>query len=169
MLPQEFFERPVLSVARDLLGKYLVRKTGRKKEAYVITEVEAYDGEHDLACHASRGRTARTEIMYGSAGHWYVYLCYGMYDMFNIVTGPENYPAAVLIRGLKEVSGPGRLTKALNITGALNGKRADMKTGLWLEESGIIVPKKEIVRTPRIGVSYAGEWAHKPYRFIWKI
>lgn len=134
---------------------------------HVITEVEAYDGVEDKACHASRGRTSRTEVMFGPAGRWYVYLCYGMYEMLNIVTDPRDHAAAVLIRGTKEISGPGRLTKALGITRALNNKPADAKSGLWIEHSGIIVPKKEILRTPRIGVAYAGEWAEKPWRFVW--
>lgn len=168
LLPREFFNRPVLHVASDLLGKFLMRKVGGKMKEQMITEVEAYDGENDKACHASRGRTKRTEVMYGEAGYWYVYLCYGMYEMLNIVTGPKDYPAAVLIRGVCSVNGPGRLTRSFKITRFLNGKVASKKNGLWIEDRGVIVSKKEIVRTPRIGVSYAGEWAHKPWRFIWK-
>jgi DNA-3-methyladenine glycosylase len=167
ILGKTFFERPVLKVALELPGKCLVRRTDGKTTAYLITEVEAYDGVKDKACHASRGRTARTEVMFGEAGHWYVYLCYGMYEMLNIVTGPSGYPAAVLIRGTKEVSGPGRLTKSLNITRALNTKPATKKSALWIEDRGIVVPKQEIARTSRIGVAYAGEWAQKPWRFLW--
>ncbi len=162
MLPASFFNRDVRKVAESLLGAYLVRRVNGKTTKHLITEVEAYDGINDTACHASKGRTARTEIMFGPAGHWYVYLCYGMYDMLNIVTGPKDYPAAVLIRGTQEITGPGRLTKTLKITRALNGKKADKKNGLWIEKSGITVLKKEILRTPRIGVAYAGEWAKKP-------
>lgn len=168
ILKPAFFERDVLRVAEDLLGAHLVRRVRGKEVRHVITEVEAYDGIDDKACHASKGRTPRTEVMFGPAGHWYVYLCYGMYDMLNIVTGQEGYPAAVLIRGTREVNGPGRLTKALGITRALNGQSADKQSGLWIERSGIRMPKKEIVRTPRIGVGYAGEWARKPWRFVWR-
>lgn len=166
-LPREFFNRPVLHVASNLLGKFLVRRIGKKIKAQMITEVEAYDGENDKACHASRGRTKRTEVMYGEAGHWYVYLCYGMYDMLNVVTGPRDYPAAILIRGVEGINGPGRLTKSFKITRFLNGKTATRASGLWIDDRGVIVSKKEIVRTPRIGVNYAGDWARKPWRFVW--
>jgi len=167
VLEQAFFGRSVFCVAEELLGAYLVRRTGGKTVRHVITEVEAYDGVEDKACHASKGRTPRTEVMFGPAGRWYVYLCYGMHEILNIVTGPKEYPAAVLIRGTHEVNGPGRLTKALDITRALNTKPAIEKSGLWIEGSGIRVPEKEIVRTSRIGVAYAGEWADKPWRFVW--
>jgi len=163
-----FFHRPVLKVAPELLGKVLARKLPNGATARMqITEVEAYDGERDLACHARYGRTQRTEVMYASGGIWYVYLVYGMHHMLNIVTGPKDYPAAVLIRGVAHISGPGRVTKELFIDKTFNGKAAHKQTGLWLEDSGAITPAKEIVRTPRIGVSYAKEWAEKPYRFVW--
>lgn len=107
--------------------------------------------------------------MFGEAGYWYVYLVYGVYEMLNIVTDRKEYPAAVLIRGVFGISGPGRLTKGLHITRSLNGKQATKKTGLWVEDRGIMVPKGAIYRTPRIGVDYAGSvWAHKEYRFILK-
>ena len=131
-----------------------------------IHEVEAYDGEKDLACHASRGKTERTAVMYASGGVWYVYLVYGMYSMLNIVTGVFGYPSAVLIRGAGEVSGPGRLTKTLSIDRRLNDKRATKQTGLWIEDDEFAVPRGAIIRTPRIGVDYAGAWAKKPYRFL---
>ncbi|HTW96464.1 MAG TPA: DNA-3-methyladenine glycosylase, partial [Candidatus Methylomirabilis sp.] len=99
ILKEKFFTRPTLLVARDLLGKFLVRKIGKKEVAVMITEVEAYDGPKDLASHASRGMTDRNAIMFGAGGYFYVYLCYGMYEMLNIVTGPKNYPAAILLRG----------------------------------------------------------------------
>ncbi|MBI2048728.1 MAG: DNA-3-methyladenine glycosylase [Parcubacteria group bacterium] len=163
-----FFDRPVLEVTPELLGKFLVRRVNGKTMRHRITEVEAYDGEQDKACHASRGRTPRTEVMYGAAGHWYVYLCYGMHEMLNIVTGPKEYPAAVLIRGVEGVHGPGRVTQLCAIGRTLNAKPATKKSGLWIEDGGMQVPKKEIVQTPRIGVSYAGAWAKAPYRYIWK-
>lgn len=164
--PAEFQGRNTVVLARWLLGKVLVRTTGRGRSAHLITEVEAYDGEKDLACHASKGRTKRTEIMYRLGGRWYVYLCYGVHEMLNLVTGPANYPAAVLIRGLDTVSGPGRLTKRLDIGRDLNGAIATRATGLHLEDHGLVLPRGSIKSGPRIGVDYAGPvWAAKPWRF----
>ena len=165
MLEKDFFDKPVLTVARELIGKTLVREVDGVSHALMITETEAYDGEQDLACHASKGRTKRTEVLYGKAGIWYVYLIYGMYDMLNIVCGPEDYPSAVLIRGVEGFDGPGKLTKGLRIHRALNTALATKASGLWIEE-GIVVPDKDILITPRIGVTYAKEWAEKPYRFV---
>jgi DNA-3-methyladenine glycosylase len=155
-------------LARWLLGKYLVRRgRGGRTTARLITEVEAYDGENDLACHARVGRTARTAVMYEPGGVWYVYLCYGTHDMLNLVVGPRGWPAAVLIRGVAGISGPGRLTKALRINRRLNGAPADRKAGLWLEDRGVRVSPKQIRATPRVGVAYAGPvWARKPWRFM---
>jgi DNA-3-methyladenine glycosylase len=168
-LQQSFFNRSVLKVAPDLLGKYLVRKIGRREYAYCITEVEAYDGCDDRACHASRGRTARTETMFGEAGRFYIYLVYGMYYMLNVVTDKKEYPAAVLLRGLESIIGPGKLTKKLSIDKSLNGKPAAKTTGLWFEDRGIKVGKKDVKKTARIGVEYAGPlWAKKHYRFVLK-
>jgi DNA-3-methyladenine glycosylase len=165
ILQKDFFEQPTLSVSEGLLGKFLVRD-GR---AYMITEVEAYDGFEDRASHASRGKTPRNTVMFGEAGVWYVYFVYGMHHMLNIVTGEKDYPAAVLIRGVEGISGPARLTKALGIDRAMNEQKAARKSGLWIEDRGIIVPKNHIERTPRIGVAYAGEeWAGKPWRFVVK-
>lgn len=167
VLPEKFFERPAPAVAPDLIGKFLVRRIGTKEEAFMVVEAEAYEGLEDKASHASKGRTKRTEVMFGPAGMWYVYLVYGMHEMLNVVTGSEDYPAAVLIRGVEGVWGPGRLTKRLHITRALNGKRSVRATGLWIEDRGVVVPKKRIKRTPRIGVDYAGPvWSRKRYRFI---
>ena len=133
----------------------------------MITEVEAYDGEHDLACHASKGRTRRTEVMYAAGGVWYVYLCYGIHEMLNLVTGRKGQPAAVLIRGLEGLNGPGRLTKALGITRVLNGSPAAKVSGLWIEDRGIVVPHENLHATARIGVDFAGPvWAQKPWRFV---
>lgn len=167
VLGKKFFERDTLVVARELLGKYLVRRLCGKEIAHMITEVEAYDGFEDKASHAHRGQTERNAPMFGTAGRWYVYLVYGMYEMLNIVTGTHGYPAAVLIRGTSEVSGPGRLTKLLKITRAQNGQRAIGETRLWIEDRGIAVHDSGIKKTPRIGVDYAGEkWAKKKYRFV---
>ena len=152
-----------------MLGAYLVAQTGAGTQAVAITEVEAYDGPEDLACHASKGRTKRTETLFGRPGHWYVYLCYGIHELLNIVTGPPGYPAAILIRGLSEVSGPGRLTKRLGIDRRFNGMAATCKTGLWLEDRGLRYSDSEVEATPRIGVDYAGpDWANRPYRFVVK-
>ncbi|OGC04821.1 3-methyladenine DNA glycosylase [candidate division WOR-1 bacterium RIFOXYA12_FULL_43_27] len=163
VLPLKFFKAPVLKVAESLVGKYLVRKSRGKEIALMITEVEAYDGCNDLACHARHGKTKRNEVMFGEAGHFYVYFTYGMHWMLNIVTGPKDYPAAVLIRGVEGIEGPGRLTKKLKIDKKLNGKTASKKSGLWFEDRGVAVRLK---RTSRIGVNYAGAWAKKPYRFV---
>ncbi|MDD5251284.1 MAG: DNA-3-methyladenine glycosylase [Patescibacteria group bacterium] len=167
-LKNDFFERPTLAVARDLLGKYLVRRKGGKTEAFLITEVEAYDGWHDRASHAHRGETERNAPMFRSAGRWYIYLCYGMHWMLNVVTGPSGYPAAVLIRGVEGVNGPARVTKRLSINRTQNDKPAVLRSGLWVEDRGFIVSSRLIGRSPRIGVDYAGEWARKKYRFFLK-
>jgi DNA-3-methyladenine glycosylase len=166
-LTPAFFDRPADRVARDLLGAWLVvRAADGRLTRHVVFETEAYLGAHDLACHGSRGLTQRNATMFGPAGHWYVYLCYGMHWMLNIVTGPEGVPAAVLIRGVGQHVGPGRLTKALGIDRLFDGRLAARRAGLWLEASGIAVPRRLIERTPRIGVGYAGEWAEKPLRFV---
>ena len=168
VLPQAFFDRPTVEVARDLLGKNLVRVVGRERIALPITEVEAYDGFKDKASHAHKGATARNVVMFGEAGYWYVYLVYGMHWMLNIVTGPHDYPAAILIRSAEGVVGPGLLTKHFLIDKTHNGVRSVLTEGLFIEESGIVVPPREIVKTPRIGVTYAGPvWSQKPYRFVW--
>lgn len=166
ILPLSFFERDTLMVARDLLGTFLVRQMGRERIAAMITETEAYTGPQDLACHATRGRTKRTEPLFGPPGHFYVYFVYGMHWMLNVVTREEGYPAAVLLRGVEGVSGPARLTRHFDIDRAFNTLPAAWETGLWLEDRGVIVPPCDIVRTARIGVGYAGAWAKKPYRFV---
>jgi DNA-3-methyladenine glycosylase len=193
ILPRAPLQRPVLEAARDLLGRLLVRVLpappgGRPiRLAGRIVEVEAYDGPEDLACHASRGRTARTEPMFGEAGHAYIYLIYGMHACLNVVTGPAGYPAAVLIRALEPAdglaamlaaaaaagrdlpaarlaSGPGRLTRACAIDLSLN--RVDLcRPGALFLERGEPVPDRLVRRGPRIGVEYAGAWASKPWRF----
>lgn len=169
VLPQSFYARGATTVARDLLGKTLVRRADGKLIKSLITETEAYVGSHDLASHASKGKTRRTEVMFGPPGRWYVYFIYGMYEMLNMVTGKSGYPAAVLIRGAREVSGPGRLTRYFKIPLTMNGTKAARSSGLWIEDAGIHVPKNEVLTTPRIGVDYAGPiWSQKHYRFVWK-
>ena len=180
ILPNSFFNRSTVTIAEELIGCFIVQACGRKIERFMITETEAYEGFRDKASHASRGKTKRNEIMFRSAGHIYIYFTYGMHWMLNIVTGEEGYPAAVLIRGIKDVEGynnnanhcgrldgPARLTKSLGIDGVLNGKKLSRKTGLWIEESTQKIEPKLIKRTPRIGVDYAGPlWSKKKWRFV---
>jgi DNA-3-methyladenine glycosylase len=167
ILPHSFFQRKTLIVAKDLLGKYLVRNIDGKIVREKITEVEAYIGPHDLASHSSKGRTKRTEAMHASGGTIYVYFIYGMYHMLNIVTETKDYPAGILIRGTEKVSGPGRVAREFKIDKNLYGKPLGKITGLWIEEGEKISPK-DILKTPRIGIDYAGAWAKKPYRFVLK-
>lgn len=166
VLDEAFFGRPALTVACELIGKHLVRRVGRRVVDAVITETEAYVGPHDLACHGSKGRTPRTEVMFGPAGYWYVYFIYGIHWMLNVVTDEVEHPAAVLIRGAGVWDGPAKLTKALAIDKSLNGLAAIERSGLWIEDRGVTIPRARIKRTPRIGVDYAGSWAAKPYRFV---
>lgn len=162
----EWQGRNVVKLARSLLGKVLVRTTRAGRDERVILETEAYVGRSDLACHASKGRTPRTEVMFGPGGRWYVYLCYGIHDMLNLVVGPDGFPAAILIRGVEGASGPGRVTKALAIDGTINTFPSSVATGLHLEDHGIVVPRGHIASGPRVGVGFAGPvWAAKPWRF----
>jgi len=163
VLGKAFFERKTALVAQALLGKFLVRKIGGKVVREMITEVEAYIGPHDLASHASKGRTTRTEIMFGEAGTLYIYFVYGMYWMLNVVTEGKNYPAAILIRSTENYKGPGVLTRELKIDGKLNGQRLGKSSGLWIESDLKIENSKlKIHRSARIGVSYAGKiWSKK--------
>ncbi|MCC6415989.1 MAG: DNA-3-methyladenine glycosylase [Opitutaceae bacterium] len=159
--------RGTLGHARHMLGLYLVRSKDGVVHARMITDVEAYDGERDQACHARFGRTPRSEMLYRQGGIWYVYLCYGVHEMLNLVVGPADWPAAVLIRGVDDISGPGRVTKAMQVNRALNGATMSQQSGLWLEDRGIVIPPRLIKRLPRVGINYAGvEWAAKPWRFM---
>jgi DNA-3-methyladenine glycosylase len=165
-LATDFFSRPALVVARDMIGKFLVRRIGKWDIALPITETEAYVGPHDLACHGSKGRTPRTEVMFGPAGHWYVYFVYGIHWMLNAVTDDEGHPAAVLVRGAGQWDGPAKLTKALEIDKSFNTRPIAPDSALWMEDRGLKIPRRRIQSTPRIGVDYAGPWAEKPYRFV---
>jgi DNA-3-methyladenine glycosylase len=164
-LPTSFFLRDVLEVAPDMLGKILVRnfsdgRTGK----YLITEVEAYRGGEDKACHANKGKTPRTEVMFREGGVVYVYLIYGIYWMLNIVTGEVNDSSAVLIRGLKDISGPGRVGKALQLNKSFYGEHLSESDRIWIENSN-----REVSYSagPRVGIHYAGEpWVSKPWRFM---
>jgi DNA-3-methyladenine glycosylase len=163
---RDFFDRPADRVARELLGcRLAVRAGDGRVSRHIVCETEAYLGAHDLACHGSRGMTARNAVMFGPAGVWYVYLCYGMHWMLNVVTGREGVPAAVLIRGVGDHIGPGRLTRSLGLDKRFDGRPTVRPTGLWFEP-GRPVPPRLVARTPRIGVGYAGAWAEKPLRFV---
>jgi DNA-3-methyladenine glycosylase len=165
-LDKQFFIRDVLDVAPDLLGKVIVRKfDGGEIKKFVITEVEAYRGEEDLACHVSKGRTKRTEVMYMEGGHIYIYLIYGMYYMLNFVTSHKENPQAVLIRGAGNVTGPGRVGKLLQIDKSFNKQSLLTSENFWIEKELL---KKVKYRTDvRVGIDYAGEyWKNKPWRFI---
>lgn len=167
VISSEFFNRNTTDVARELIGKFLVRRVGNKEIALMITETEAYDGFHDRASHASRGMTQRNSVMFGPSGVWYVYLVYGMHEMLNIVTREKGYPAAVLLRGVRGYDGPGRLTKALCIDRSMNNKPASRKSGLWIEDRGVVILQSHIRRTPRVGIDYAGDyWRRKKWRFV---
>lgn len=167
-LPASFFRRPTLEVCRELLGKNLCRAGRNEIVRLPLVELEAYDGPEDLASHAARGMTPRNKVMFEEGGIWYVYLCYGIHWMLNIVTGPKDFPGAILIRGVGDIDGPGKVTKALGVTADFNGKPAEPKFGLWIEESGIVVQDRQVETKPRIGVGYAGPmWAEKPYRYVW--
>jgi DNA-3-methyladenine glycosylase len=162
-LETDFFCRDVIDVAQDLIGKFLVVKNASAVLEYMITEVEAYRGEKDLACHASKGRTTRTEIMYHKGGYIYVYLIYGMYWMLNFVAGSENNPQAVLIRGVEGYDGPGKLTRSLGIDGSYYGEDLCNSERIWVEDRNQTL---QIKTTKRIGIDYAGEpWISKPWRF----
>jgi DNA-3-methyladenine glycosylase len=163
-LTREFFIRDVLEVAPDLIGKKIVVRTGDGLyERYLVTEVEAYRGEEDRACHASKGRTARTGVMYSEGGRLYVYLIYGMYWMLNVVTGSINNPQAVLIRGVETLTGPGKLTRKLGIDKSFYGEDLTISDRIWFEESGV----SPVIRTgERIGIDYAGEyWSSMQWRY----
>jgi DNA-3-methyladenine glycosylase len=181
-LPRSFYEQSTVDVAKMLLGKFLVRKHPDGDSIGRIVETEAYVGPQDLACHAAKGRTKRTEVMFGPPGHAYVYFIYGFYNMLNLVTEARDYPAAVLIRAVEPVtgielmkqrrrndelgnlaSGPGKLCQAFAIDRSLNGADVSGKI-LYVEDRGAPAPK--IVSTARIGVNYAGKWKDKRLRFL---
>lgn len=163
-LTKEFFSRDTVTVARELIGKGLVRvfHSGELRR-YRITETEAYCGPQDLACHAAKGKTSRTEVMFKSGGHVYVYLIYGMYWLLNFVTGHEGDASAVLIRGLEGFDGPGRLGRELALDRSFYGEHVETSSLLWVEDAP---PVQSIVASPRVGIQYAGEpWISMEWRF----
>lgn len=149
-LTYAFFHRPCLEVARELVGKLLVVNGKR----FRISETEAYCGEADTACHAHKGKTKRTEVLYADAGTLYIYLCYGIHWLLNIVTGEPGQPEAVLIRACLEAPGPGKLTKTLGITGTLNRESAVSSPELWIEDDGFSC---EVETAKRVGIGYASQ------------
>ncbi len=181
-----YLQEDVVAVAKDLLGKTLCTRISGKLTTGIITETEAYAGINDRASHSFGGkRTSRNEMMYAKGGTSYVYLCYGIHHLFNVVTNKENTPHAVLIRAIKPLdgiatilhrrkhknlakntsAGPGTISQALGISTTLNGE--DLTgTKIWRQDDGIKVLKQNIISGPRIGVDYAGEDAKLPYRFI---
>jgi DNA-3-methyladenine glycosylase len=183
-LVRDFFEAPPLQVARRLLGTRLVRLDGQQRLTGLITETEAYVGEEDLACHATAGCTTRTAVMYGSPGHAYVYFTYGMHWMLNFVVQPVGFPAAILIRGVWPVegleiiasrrqgrpqeqwtNGPGKICRALNIDGSLNGADMCAPDSILFIEVGLPLPDSIVKTTPRIGLNNVPEpWKSKPWR-----
>jgi DNA-3-methyladenine glycosylase len=168
VLGRDFFDRNADTVARDLLGKTLVRERAGTRTSHMITETEAYLGEHDLASHSARGRTPRTEVMFGPPGVLYIYLVYGLHWMLNVVTGAPGHAAAVLIRSAGPFTGPGRLARGLHISRALNGVQAKPSAGLWFEDAHIATSAR-IQAGPRIGVDYAGPvWSRRKLRFVLK-
>ena len=188
ILPREFYARPTLTVARELIGARLVRILNGHKLVGLITEAEAYIGEEDLGCHARVGRTKRTAVMYGLPGHAYVYFTYGMHWCLNAVTEREGFPAAVLLRAIQPkegieiiaarrgkqppslwTNGPAKLTQALGIDGALNGADlCDPSFGLWIE-AGIVIPGTNVTIGPRVGLYTVPQpWRSMPWRFAVK-
>ena len=162
-LSPDFFLRDVLEVAPELIGKVLVRQFDDGRiERYRIIEVEAYRGTEDLACHASKGRTPRTEVMFQEGGTVYVYLIYGMYWLLNLVTGAESDASAVLIRGIESCSGPGRVGRKLQLDKSFYGETLFNSSRIWVEDAE---PVAEIKTSKRIGIGYAGEWENRLWRF----
>jgi len=185
-LSADFFDRSPIIVARELLGQRLVRVLDGQRLAGLITETEAYNGEEDLACHARAGLTRRTKIMYGLPGHTYVYFTYGMHWMLNFVTGPGNFPSAVLLRGVVAVEGlpviasrrlnrpqaewtdgPAKICQAFNIDNCLNGYwMCGSASQLWVEKEQPVADE-QVAITARIGISRVPEpWRSKPWRFL---
>lgn len=151
-LTENFYKAPATELAPRLLGKVLCRRVGDEVLRVHITETECYFGEEDTACHAHRGRTPRTATLYRAGGVAYVYLCYGIHSLLNVVTGEKDHPEAVLIRGVEGADGPGRTTKLLKIDCSLNGEDLVISDTLWLEEDGTEYAYEAL---PRVGIGYA--------------
>jgi len=181
-LPVSFYNRPTLIVARELLGAHLVSTLGKQRLVGKIIETEAYIGESDLGCHASRGKTARNTVMFGRAGIAYVYFTYGVHWMVNAVTEAEGFPAAVLIRAIeplegveiilrrrhgRDTKGPAKVTQALGINRAQNGIDLTARTGELRIENGESIPDESVTIGPRVGLYSVPEpWKSRPWRFL---
>ena len=164
ILPLSFFEASATELAPALLGKILCRQTSAGVIRRRITDTECYFGREDTACHAHKGRTERTDVMYREGGRAYVYLCYGIHSLLNLVTGPEGHPEAVLIRGVEGISGPGRVTKQMQIDRSLNRVLLVPESGLWLEDDGYV---PSYVTDCRVGIDYAAkEDRERLWRFL---
>jgi DNA-3-methyladenine glycosylase len=181
ILPAGFYQRPTLTVARELLGARLVHILDGQRLSGMITETEAYVGEGDLGCHARCGKTRRNAVMYGHAGYAYVYFTYGNHWMLNAVTEAQDFPAAVLLRAIvplegiaviqerrdgRDTNGPGKLTRALGVDGTLNGvSLCSRKAGLWIE-MGASISEEKVITGPRVGLYTVPEpWKSIPWRF----
>ncbi len=174
-LSHDFFNRPTLNVARDLLGKFIVRNVHRRNIVAMITEVEAYKGPQDRACHGyAWRRTPRLEPLYDDGGTVYVYLIYGIHWLLNFSSAGKDKPEGILIRGImaapdqerKMIVGPGRVTRYLQINKKQDGKHITELKEMWLEDRGVRIPAGNIQKGPRIGIDYAGPyWAARPWRF----
>ena len=164
-LGAEFFRRDVLEVAPDLVGKVLVRRLDDGTELRErIAETEAYRGEEDKGCHAAKGRTPRTELLYGKSGVIYVYLCYGMHWLMNVITGESGQPQGVLFRAGEIHDGPAKLTKFMQVDGSFNGADIWNSENIWIEDDGY---RPEIKTAPRVGIDYAGDcWKAIEWRVI---
>lgn len=164
-LPRDFYIRDVLDVAPDLLGKVLsVRLDDNTIVKSAITEVEAYRGDGDLACHASKGRTSRTEVMFHEGGKIYIYLIYGIHWMLNVVTGAKENPQAVLIRGVEQCYGPGRVSRFFSVDKSFYGEDLAISPRIWIRDG----ERPAGIKTGhRIGIDYAGDyWKSRPWRFF---
>ena len=163
ILREDYFAADAVTLAPDLLGKILCRRTEDGILRLRITETECYFGEEDTACHAHKGRTPRTDVMYRQGGRAYVYLCYGIHHLLNLTCGPEGHPEAVLIRGVEGAAGPGRVTKRLGVDRTQNRARLLPENGLWVEDDGY---KARFEALPRVGIGYASEEdQRRPWRF----
>lgn len=163
-LDRSFFYRDALLVAPDLVGKVLIRKDKENISSHTITEVEAYMGIEDQASHARFGKTARNAIMFDQGGLVYVYLIYGMYWMLNFVTGEQDQPQAILIRGINGYDGPGKITRALAIDQTFYGENLATSERIWIEDRNL---KPAMTQVPRFGINYAQEpWKSMPWRYI---
>ena len=180
-IPRQFYNRPTLIVAKDLLGKYLVRKVGQKELAGKIVEIEAYIGPKDRAAHTHSGKiTQRNKTVYLEGGRAYIYLCYGINWMLNLTTRKKGIPECILIRALEPslerygdsqelnnlTNGPGKLCRWLRLDKTFDEEDLVRSKKFWLEDRGEEIKKSQIVTAKRIGIDYAGIWAEKPWRFF---